>query len=46
MVINGDTEGLDSNLQSWEIVSVDSKLIEIDMLFARPLQVSQGEVRD
>lgn len=46
MVISGDTEELDSNLQGWEIVSVDSKLIEIDITFAKPLQVSQGDVRD
>lgn len=39
-MINGDTEEIDENLTSWEIVSVSPQLIEIDITFAKPLGVS------
>ena len=46
MVQRGEEEEGVNNLLSWQIVSVSEKLIEIDLVFARPLHVSQGEIAD
>ena len=32
-MLNGDEETIDPNLKGWDIVSVSSKLIEIDLVF-------------
>ena len=42
IVLKGDYDEPDENLKSWEIISVSSQLIEIDMEFEKPLYVSQG----
>ena len=41
-----DEEKALENLLSWTVVSVSSKLIEIDLEFDQPLNVSQGDSRD
>lgn len=46
IVLKGDYDEPDENLKSWEIISVSSQLIEIDMEFEKPLYVSQGFKRD
>ena len=46
IVLKGDSDELDENLKSWEIISVSSQLIEIDLEFEEPLYVSQGYNRD
>ena len=46
VVYKGDEELLNDNLIGWEIVSVSSKLIEIDLNFEKPLLVSHGEAYD
>ena len=46
IVLKGDYDELDENLKSWEIISVSSQLIEIDLVFEEPLYVSQGYKRD
>ena len=43
VMFRGEEEELDQNLGSWEIVSVSDTLIEIDLHFEEPLQVSQGD---
>ena len=43
VMFKGEEEELDQNLGSWEIVSVSDTLIEIDLHFEEPLQVSQGD---
>ena len=45
-MLKGDEETIDTNLKGWDIVSVSSKLIEIDLTFDQPLQVSQGSESD
>ena len=47
-VLKGDEEEVtrDPNLKSWEIVSVSSTWIEIDLIFHEPLLVSQGSEYD
>ena len=45
-MLRGDDEVEDGNLLSWNIVSVGDKLIEIDLNFDQPLQVSQGDESD
>ena len=45
-MFKGEEEKVDANLKSWEIVSVSSKLIEIDLTFVKPLQVSAGSESD
>ena len=34
------------NLESWAIVKVDQKLIELQLVFSSPLMVSQGDTAD
>ena len=46
IVLKGDYDEPDENLKSWEIISVSSQLIEIDLVFEEPLYVSQGYKRD
>lgn len=38
--------GKSDNLIAWKVISVDPKLIEIQLEFRRPLQVSQGDQYD
>ena len=45
-MLKGDSDEQNENLQDWQIVSVSSELIEIDLNFANPLEVSQGEAKD
>ena len=45
-VLKGDEEIQDDNFESWEIVSVGSNLIEIDLFFVKPLYVSSGDQYD
>ena len=45
-MIKDDEESIDENLKSWKIVSVSPTLIEIDLVFEKPLQVSQGDGYD
>ena len=45
-VYKGDEDIKDENLKSWEIVSVNPTLIEIDLTFYKPLYVSQGYESD
>ena len=42
----GDVDEIDDNLIGWEIVSVSEKLIEIDLEFRAPLNVSHGDEYD
>ena len=46
VVYKGDEDIEDENLKSWEIVSVNPTLIEIDLTFYKPLYVSQDYERD
>ena len=39
-MLKGDSDEQNENLQDWKIVSVSSELIEIDLGFANPLEVS------
>ena len=45
-MIDGDSLSEDENLISWEIVAVDPSLIEIDLKFEKPLEVSSGDEYD
>ena len=45
-MFKGDEDTFDPNLKDWKIVSVSSKLIEIDLIFEKPLQVSAGSEGD
>ena len=45
-MVMGDEEVKESNLKSWEIASVKPNLIELDLVFAKPLHVSQGDEND
>ena len=45
-MISGETERVDPNLLSWIITKVTSKKIEIDLVFDKPLEVSQGDYPD
>ena len=42
-MISGETGSVDPNLLSWTITKVTSKKIEIDLVFDKPLEVSQGD---
>ena len=46
MMYKGDEDEEDDNLLSWEIKTVSPTLIEIDLTFERPLDVSQGDAYD
>ena len=46
VMMKGEEEEEDENLRSWQIISVDPKLIEVDLEFEKPIYVSQGEVAD
>ena len=39
-MFKGDEDVIDDNLKSWKIISVTSKLIEIEVVFENPIQVS------
>ena len=45
-MMKSDEDEIDDNLTSWEIVSVNEKLIEVDLNFRDPLLVSQGDAYD
>ena len=45
-MLKGDSNEQNENLEGWQIVSVSSELIEIDLNFVKPLEVSQGEAKD
>ena len=45
-MISGDSEELDDNLIGWELISVESKKLEIELDFRDPIEVSQGEYPD
>ena len=45
-VYDGDELVPYDNLESWNIVSIYQRFIEIDLIFKRPLYVSQGEYHD
>ena len=40
MMISGETEEVSDNLIGWQIVSISSTNIEIDLEFEEPLEVS------
>ena len=46
MMISGDTEEVDDNLTGWQLFSISSTKIEIDLEFEEPLEVSQGDSPD
>ena len=46
IVFMGDEDKTDENFTGWEIVSVTENLIELDLNFREPLQVSQGDAYD
>ena len=39
-MFKGDEDVIDDNLKSWKIISVTPKLIEIEVVFENPIQVS------
>ena len=45
-IFRGDEDIQDDNLKSWKISSVSPTLIEIDLEFENPVQVSQGDKND
>ena len=45
-MISGDDESIDTNLLSWKISSVTSRLITLELEFSAPLAVSSGEYPD
>ena len=45
-MFQGDQDEIDYNLLGWKIVSVGKRLIEIDLIFEDPLDVSQGDAFD
>ena len=46
VMMKSDEDEIDDNLTGWEIVSVNEKLIEVDLNFRDPLLVSQGDAYD
>ena len=46
IMLKGDEDVQDDNLKSWKIISVSPTLIEIDLEFENPVQVSQGDNND
>ena len=46
VMLKGDEDVQDDNLKSWKIISVSPTLIEIDLEFENPVQVSQGDNND
>ena len=45
-MLNGDTEEIDQNLRSWNVISADSTLIDIRLDFEKPALVSSGFEHD
>ena len=45
-VYDGDELVPSQNLESWSIVTVEKRFIEIDLVFKKPLHVSQGYNHD
>ena len=45
-MISGDDDSIDTNLVSWKISSVTSRLITLELEFSAPLAVSSGEYPD
>ena len=45
-MISGETEEVDDNLIGWQIVSISSTNIDIDLEFEEPLEVSQADNPD
>ena len=45
-MISGDDESIDTNLVSWNISSITSRLITLELEFSTPLAVSSGEIPD
>ena len=46
MMLSGDKEEFDGNLLSWKLVSISPTLMEVDLEFYKPLEVSQGDIAD
>ena len=46
LMISGDTNEFDSNLLSWKLIELTPTLMKIEIVFERPLEVSQGERPD
>ena len=45
-MLSSETETISDNLVGWAVSSVNSKEILVDLDFAEPLQVSQGDTQD
>lgn len=45
-MLSGESESIDENLQSWQVVSISPTLIKVELEFKDPLQVSQGDTPD
>ena len=43
---DSDIEEINANLQSWKVISYDSRSIEVALKFVEPLKVSSGENPD
>ena len=46
VMINGDTQEIDTNLQQWTVTETSSTQIYISLTFENPLFVSQGDEAD
>ena len=46
VMINGDTQEIDSNLLQWTVTKSSSTKIYISLTFEKPLFVSQGDEAD
>ena len=46
VMINGDTQEIDSNLLQWTVTEASSSKINIRLTFEQPLLVSQGDAAD
>ena len=46
MLSGGEDGGFDENLTSWNILSVSSTLISVDLEFQKPLEVSMDDQPD
>ena len=45
-MLSGDSLETDENLVSWNVTSVERRLIRLDLEFESPLEVSQGDNPD
>ena len=46
VMINGDTQEIDTNLLQWTVTETSSTKINISLTFEKPLFVSQGDEAD